>query len=58
MFHQIASLKSEIDKLHIDELETVSVDLKKLSDMVDKTVVKKSDYNTDKHGLDKNNRRC
>ena len=32
----LASLKSEIDKLDIGKLETTPVDLKKLSDVVDK----------------------
>ena len=37
----LASLKLENDKWDIDNLETTAVDLKKLSDAVDKEVVKK-----------------
>ena len=37
----LANLKSEIGKLDIDKLETATVDLKKLSDVVDKEFVKK-----------------
>ena len=40
----LASLKSEIDKLDIGKLETTSVDLSKLSDAVKKEVVKKTVY--------------
>ena len=38
----LASLKSEIDKLDIDKLETTQVDLSKLSDVVKNEVVKKT----------------
>ena len=38
----LASLKSEIDKLDIGKLETTSVDLSKLSDAVKNEVVKKT----------------
>ena len=34
----LANLKSDIDNLDIDKLETVSIDLSKLSDVVQKTV--------------------
>ena len=37
----LASLKLEIDKCDIGKLETTPVDLKRLSDVVDKEVVKK-----------------
>ena len=37
----MASLKSEVDKLDIDKLVPVPVDLSKLSDVVKKDVVKK-----------------
>ena len=40
----LASLKSEIDKLDIGKLETSPVDLKILSDVVDKEVFKKDVY--------------
>ena len=36
----LASLKSEIDKLDIDELETIPVDLSKLSNVVKHETVK------------------
>ena len=38
----LASLKSEIDKLDIGKLETTSVDLSKLNDAVKNEVVKKT----------------
>ena len=38
----LASLKTEVDKLDIDELKPVSVDLSKLSDVVKNDVVKKT----------------
>ena len=37
----LASLKSEIDKLDIDQLETLPVDLTKLSDVVKMKLFKK-----------------
>ena len=40
----LASLKTEVDKLDIDKLAPVSVDLSKLSDIVKKDVVKKAVY--------------
>ena len=40
----LASLKAEIDKLDIDKLATVPVDLSKLSDAVKNDVVKKTVY--------------
>ena len=40
----LASLKTEADKLDIDKLAPVSVDLSKLSDIVKKDVVKKAVY--------------
>ena len=40
----LTSLKTEIDKLHIDKLVTVPVDLSKLSDVVKNDVVKKTAY--------------
>ena len=40
----LASLKTEVDKLDIDKLVPVPVDLSKLSDVVKNDVVKKTDY--------------
>ena len=40
------NLKSEVDKLYIDKLVPVPVDLSKSSDVVKNDVVKKTDYNT------------
>ena len=37
-----ASLKTEVDKLHIDKLAPVPVDLSRLSDVVKNDVVKKN----------------
>ena len=37
----LASLKTEVDKLDIDKLAQIPVDLSKLSDVVKNTVVKK-----------------
>ena len=41
----LASLKAEKDKLDIDKLVPVPVDLSKLSDVVKNDVIKKTDYN-------------
>ena len=41
----LANLKNEVDKLDIDKLLPVTVDLSKLSDFVKNDVIKKSDYN-------------
>ena len=41
----LASLKTEVDKLDIDQLKTVLVDLSKLSNVVKSDVVKKTEYN-------------
>ena len=38
----LSSLKSEVDKLDVDKLKIVLVDLKKLSYVVDKELVKKT----------------
>ena len=40
----LASLKTEVDKLDIDKLAPVPIDLSKLSDVVKEDVVKKSLY--------------
>ena len=39
----LASLKTEVDKLHFDKLVPVSFDLSKLSDVVKNDVVKKTE---------------
>ena len=41
----LANLKTEVDKLDIDRLVPVPVDLSKLSDVVKNDNVKKTDYN-------------
>ena len=41
----LASLKTEVDKLDIDKLVPIPIDLSKLSDIVKKHVVKKTEYN-------------
>ena len=41
----LASLKTEVDKLDIDKLVPIPVDLSKLSDVVKNDVVKKTEYN-------------
>ena len=41
---KLASLKSEVDKLDIDKLAQVHVDLSELSDVVKNDVVKKTVY--------------
>ena len=41
----LASLKTEVDKLAIDELTPVPGDLAKLSNVVKNDVVKKTEYN-------------
>ena len=40
----LASLKTEVDKIDVDELKTVPVDLAKLSNVVKNDVVKKTEY--------------
>ena len=42
----LAALKTEVDKIDVDKLKTVTVDLAKLSNVVNDDVVKKTDYNT------------
>ena len=41
----LATLKMEVDKLNIDNLVSLPVDLRKLSDVVKNDVVKKTEYN-------------
>ena len=40
------NLKTKVDDLDIDELKTVPIELKKLSDVVKNEVVKNTKYNT------------
>ena len=42
----LATLKTEVDKIDADKLKAVPVDLAKLSNVVKNDVVKKTDYNT------------
>ena len=42
----LAALKSEVDKIDVDKLKAVPVDLAKSSNVVKNDVVKKTDYNT------------
>ena len=41
----LASLKTEVDKIDVGKLKTVTVDLAKLSNVVKNDVVKKTEYN-------------
>ena len=41
----LASLKTDVDKIDVDKLKTVLVDLVKLSNVVKNDVVKKAQYN-------------
>ena len=41
----VANLETKVDKLDIDKLKPVPIDLGKLSDVVKNDVVKKTDYN-------------
>ena len=41
----VANLKTKIDKLDIDKLTPIPVDLSKLSDVVKNDVIKKAEYN-------------
>ena len=42
----LAALKSEVDKIDVDELKTAPVDLAKLTNAVENDLVKKTVYNT------------
>ena len=42
----LAALKTKVDKIDIDKLNTVPVDIAKLTNVVKNEVVKKTDYNT------------
>ena len=48
----LASLKTEVDKIDVDKLKTVPVDLSKLSNAVKNDVVKKTEYNSLKTKVD------
>ena len=41
----LASLKTEVDKLDVDKLVSIPVDLSKLSDLLKNDIVKKDEYN-------------
>ena len=49
----LASLKTEVDRLYTDKLAPVSVDLSKLSDVVTGDFISKTKYQTDKTELEK-----
>ena len=42
----LAALKTEVDKIDVDKLETTPTDLAKLTNGVENDLVKKTDYNT------------
>ena len=42
----LAALKTEVDKIDTDKLKTAPTDLVKLTNAIEKEVVKKTDYNT------------
>ena len=42
----LAALKTEVDKINADKLNTVPLDLAKLTNAVENGLVKKTDYNT------------
>ena len=48
----LASLKTEVNKIDVDKLKTVPVDLAKLSNAVKSDVVKRTDYNSLKIKVD------
>ena len=48
----LASLKTEVDKIDANKLKTVRVDLAKLSNVVKNDVVKKTEYNSLKTKVD------
>ena len=41
----LSNLKTKVDSLNVDKLKTVLIDLKKLSDVLNKEVLKKTVYN-------------
>ena len=43
-----------MDNLYVNNLETICIGLRKLSDVVVKNILKKSKYNAEKQSLDKN----
>ena len=48
----LASLKTEVDKIDTDKLKTVPDDLAKLSNVVNNDVVKNADFNSLKIKID------
>ena len=51
-FANLASLKTEFDKIDVDKLKTVPVDLAKLSNVVKNDVAKKTEHNSLKTKVD------
>ena len=47
-------MKSKVDDLDVGKIKPIPVELKKLSNVVEKNVLKNSKYNTDKQNLGKN----
>ena len=48
----LATLKTEVDKLDTDKLSTTPIDVSKLSNVVENDVVKKTDYNAKVTGIE------
>ena len=48
----LASLKTEVDKIDADKLKTIPVDLVKLSNVIKNDVAKKTEYNSLKTKVD------
>ena len=48
----LASLKTEVDKIDADKLKTIPIDLVKLSNVIKNDVVKKTEYNSLKTKVD------
>ena len=48
----LASLKTEVDKIDADKLKTIPIDLVKLSNVIKNYVVKKTEYNSLKTKVD------
>ena len=49
----LVTLKAKVDKINVDKLRTVPVNLSKISNVVNNDVVKKTQYDTYKLGLEK-----
>ena len=48
----LAALKTEVDKINTDKLETAPTDLAKLTNAIENDVVKKNDYSTKITGIE------